>query len=226
MLNPKSQRVIARSDSDEAIHASASGDMDCFAWLAMTAKYQRDTGKLHRQRNRIFHLAQRKARLDRGDAVEPGQLVLQECFIGRQVGGDDAQQIVAVAGHQIAFQHLVPFRDRLGKTIEVLLLLPRQLDRDEDADMQAERFLVDGCDIARDHAARFQQFHPAMARRYRQADLVGQFLHGHAAVGLQQAEDFAVDGVERLHWNKLGYEGEALEFYTNNRRYGAKIWDF
>src|SRR5690242_14734271 len=28
--------VIARSDSDEAIHASASSEMDCFASLAMT----------------------------------------------------------------------------------------------------------------------------------------------------------------------------------------------
>ena len=89
-----------------------------------------------------------KLELDRGDAVEPRQLVLQERFIRRQIGGDDAQQIVAVAGHQIAFQHLVPFRDRPGEAIEVFFLLPRQLDRDEDADMQAERFLVDGGDIA------------------------------------------------------------------------------
>ncbi len=29
--------VIARSDSDEAIHVSTRGDMDCFASLAMTA---------------------------------------------------------------------------------------------------------------------------------------------------------------------------------------------
>src|SRR5690242_10112089 len=36
----------------------------------------------HRQRDRIFHLAQRKARLDRGDAVKPRQLVLQERLIG------------------------------------------------------------------------------------------------------------------------------------------------
>ncbi len=28
--------VIARSDSDEAIHVSAVGNMDCFASLAMT----------------------------------------------------------------------------------------------------------------------------------------------------------------------------------------------
>src|SRR5580704_10951910 len=91
----------------------------------------------HRQRDRILHLAQRKARLDRGDAVEPGQLGLQERFVGREIGGDDAQQIVAVAGHQIAFQHLVPFRDRFCKAVEVFLLLPRQLDRDKHADMQA-----------------------------------------------------------------------------------------
>src|SRR6202040_1151261 len=100
-----------------------------------------------------LHLAQRKARLDRGDAVESRQLVFQERLIGRQVGGDDAQQIVAVSGHQIALQHLVPFRDRSRETIEVLLLLPRQFDRDEDADMQPKRFLVDGGDVARDHAA-------------------------------------------------------------------------
>ena len=67
-----------------------------------------------------------------------------------------------------------------------------------------ERFLVDGRDIARDHAALFQEFDPAMAGRDREADLVGEFLHGGAAVGLQQAEDFAVDGVEGVHWDKLG----------------------
>ena len=31
--------VIARSDSDEAIHVSARGAMDCFASLAMTEKH-------------------------------------------------------------------------------------------------------------------------------------------------------------------------------------------
>jgi hypothetical protein len=30
--------VIARSDSDEAIHAATSGAMDCFASLAMTVR--------------------------------------------------------------------------------------------------------------------------------------------------------------------------------------------
>jgi hypothetical protein len=42
-----------------------------------------------------------------------------------------------------------------------------------------------------------------MAGRDRKADLVGEFLHGHPAVGLQQAEDFAVDGIEDVHWYEL-----------------------
>src|SRR6266404_6321009 len=120
---------------------------------------------LDRQRNGIFHLAERKTRLDRGDAVEPGQLVFQKRFIRRQVGGDDTQQVIAVSRHQIALQNLVPFRNRLGEPVEVFLLLPRQLDRNEHADMQAERLLVDGGDIARDHAAFFEELYPAMARR-------------------------------------------------------------
>jgi hypothetical protein len=33
---PSGQTVIARSDSDEAIHFSAGGAVDCFASLAMT----------------------------------------------------------------------------------------------------------------------------------------------------------------------------------------------
>src|ERR1700676_1327848 len=177
----------------------------------------------HRQRGRIFHLAQRKTRFDRGDAVEPGQLVLQKCFIGRQVGGDHAQQIVAVAGHQVALQHLIPFRNRLGKPVEVFLFLPRQFYRDEDADMEPQRFLVDGRDIARDHAALLQQFDPSVAWRHRQADLVGQFLHGGAAVGLQQAEDFTVDGIQGVHWDKLCLAGFGLVIYPNLARYVARI---
>src|SRR6266567_8570955 len=177
----------------------------------------------HRQCNRIFYLAQSKTRFDRGDAVEPGQLVFQKRFIGRQVGGDDAQQVIAVSRHQIALQNLVPFRDRFSEPGEVFLLLPRQLDRDEHADMQSERFLVEGRDVARDHAAFFQELDPAMARRDRQADLVGELLHGGAAVGLQQAEDLAVDGIKRVHWNKLWLSGSELGIYPNLPRYVAKI---
>jgi hypothetical protein len=162
-----------------------------------------DAADLHRQRGRILDLAQGKARLDRRNAVESRQLVLQESLIGGEIGGDHAQQIVAVSGHQIAFEHFVPFGDRAREAVEVLLLLPSELDRDEDADMETERFLVDGGDVAADHAALLEQLDAAMAGRDRQPDLVRQLLHRHAAVGLQQAEDLAVDSVEGRHWNEL-----------------------
>src|SRR5712664_660084 len=177
----------------------------------------------HRQRDRILHLAEREARLDRGDAVEPGQLVLQERLVGREIGGDDAQQIVAVSRHQVALQNLLPFRDRLLEAVEILLLLPRELDRDEDADMQPQRLLVDGRDVAGDDAALFEQFDAAVARRHREPDLVGEFLHGDAAVGLQQRENLAVDGVEGVHWDKPCQIEARLIKYTNMGGQSAKI---
>ncbi len=74
-------------------------------------------------------------------------LVLRKGFVGGKVGGHDAQQIVAIAGHQIAFEYFFPARDRLGETFEVFFFLPRQFDRDEDVDMQPQRLLVDGGDV-------------------------------------------------------------------------------
>jgi len=62
-----------------------------------------------------------------------------------------------------------------------------------------------------------------MARRDRQADLVGELLHGGAAVGLQQAEDLAVDGIKRVHWDKLWLAGSEVVIYPNLPRYVAKI---
>src|SRR5947208_11164133 len=205
--------------SDIRDHANAAPDIASLIRATSSAYNDGVRAVLHRQRDRILHLAQRKARLDRGDAVEPCQLVLQERFVGGEIGGDDAQEIVAVARHQIAFQHLVPFRDRFRKPVEVFLLLPRQLDRDEDADMEPQRFLVDGRDVARDDAALFQKLDPAVAGRHGQADLVGELLHGHAAVGLQQAENLAVDGVQGNHWYKLTVRRHIVAFYPNIGRY-------
>jgi hypothetical protein len=88
--------------------------------------------------------------------------------------------------------------------------------------MKSERFLVDGRDIARDHAALFQQFDAAMTGRDRQADPVGELLHGDAAVGLQRAEDLAVDGVQAVHWDKLWLLGSGLVIYPNFWRYVAR----
>ena len=67
---------------------------------------------------------------------------------------------------------------------------------------------------------------PAVAGRHGQADLVGEFLHGHAAVGLQQAENLAVDGVEVGHWDELMVFRRVVVNYPNIGRYVAGDWEF
>jgi hypothetical protein len=62
-----------------------------------------------------------------------------------------------------------------------------------------------------------------MAGRHRQADLFGEFLHGHAAVGLQQAEDLAVNGVEGVHWDETMVWRLGVGFYPNIGVYVAII---
>src|SRR5262249_41633389 len=101
-----------------------------------------------------------------------------------------------------------------GEAIEVLFLLPCELDRDEDADMKSARFLVDGGNVARDYAALLEKLHPAVAGRDRKPDPVRKLLHGYAAVRLQQRKDFPVDGVERRHWDKPWDVGLVLGNYT------------
>ena len=51
----------------------------------------------------------------------------------------------------------------------------------------------------------------------------GEFGHGDAAVGLQQREDLAVDGVEGMHWDKLRLLDFRVVIYPNFAGYVAKI---
>jgi hypothetical protein len=47
-------------------------------------------------------------------------LSLMKRLIGFEVGGDDAQQIVALSGHQVAVEHFGPARRScLGKALEI-----------------------------------------------------------------------------------------------------------
>src|SRR5258708_153619 len=61
-----------------------------------------------RQHVGVFHLLQREARLDRRDALDARELLLDEALIGVEVGHHHAQPVVTRAGHQVALQHLGP----------------------------------------------------------------------------------------------------------------------
>src|ERR1700722_14715372 len=62
------------------------------------------TGSFERQRRRVFHLLEREARLDAGDPRNAGQVLEQEALVSAEIGHHDAQQVIGVAGHQVAFE--------------------------------------------------------------------------------------------------------------------------
>jgi uncharacterized protein involved in response to NO len=63
-------RVIARSESDEAIHLSACGAMDCFASLAMTRRELCHTGSA------IEYFTWLSAKLDSIEAIPSSRVSL------------------------------------------------------------------------------------------------------------------------------------------------------
>src|SRR5260370_42122877 len=60
-----------------------------------------------RQSRPLLHRAQREGTPDLGDSGDLGE-VHDEALIGFEVGHDHAQEVIAVAGHQVAFHHLGP----------------------------------------------------------------------------------------------------------------------
>ncbi len=62
-----------------------------------------------------------------------------------------------------------------------------------------------------------------MTGRDREPDFLGEFGHGDAAIGLQMAEDFAVDGVQGMHWYEPLVWWLVLGNYPKTSGYAAKI---
>ena len=110
-----------------------------------------------------------------------------------EVGNHDAQQEVLLAGHQIGFHHLRPFRHRVAEGVEFLLALALQLDRNEDAHRQSDLLLVDQRHIAAQHTGLFHQLDTPQARRGAEAHRLADGLRRHVRVALQQPEDLYVD---------------------------------
>ncbi len=64
-----------------------------------------------------------------------------------------------------------------------------------------------------------------MTGRNRQADLVRQIPHGHAAVRLQHGENLAVDRIEACHWDVLPVSVLILVIYTNIMPFDECLWE-
>ncbi|KGQ02425.1 4-hydroxyphenylpyruvate dioxygenase [Beauveria bassiana D1-5] len=106
----------------------------------------------------------------------------------RQVGDLDAQQVVHVAGHGVALDHLGPELDIAGKVAHGRMAgaaVLVQADVDVGQQAQPDFLGVDQRHVFLDEALLFQPPHPAQAGAGRQGNAVGQLLVAQAAVALQ-----------------------------------------
>ena len=91
-----------------------------------------------------------------------------EILHGRQVGGNAFENEIRLAGNGVAFTDLRPLPDPRLEGFEFSLGLALLADKGEEPD----------------HPRLLQGLHPSQARRWRQADSVGELHIGHATAFL------------------------------------------
>ena len=121
----------------------------------------------------------------------------QQVLVGGQVGYDDLEQEVSVAGHDVAGDDLVDVGDGLLELLGTAARLAGDLDLDERGQAEPDPAPIENRAIAADRAPVLEALEPAEAGRGGEADTVGQRGIGQAAVGLEVAQDRAVCVV---HW--------------------------
>ena len=126
-------------------------------------------------------------------------MIEQEAREILEVGHVDMQQVIHVAGQRVAGDHFIPAVDVLDETLDRFRLVLAQLHTHESLQAQANRLRIDLRRVAGDDLVRFQPLQPAQARRWRQADPLGQLGIGDAALALQDGEQAQVGAVECRH---------------------------
>jgi hypothetical protein len=96
----------------------------------------------------------------------------------------------------VAFQYVGQLEHRTAKLLESVPRLVVQADLDEHQQAALEVLRVEPGVVAHDDAFALQTPDPLGARGGRQADLLAQFGERDAPVGLQDAQDVAVDLVQ------------------------------
>ena len=121
------------------------------------------------------------------------------------VGDGDAQQVVRVAGHQVAFEDLRPFPDGALEDVEPVLYLQIEADLDEHGHGAVDGARVHERDVVADDAGFLQRPDAPQARRGREADPPGEPCVRHARVALEVGQDLPVYGVEGVR--RVGRHG-------------------
>src|SRR4051812_7797015 len=151
-----------------------------------------------RNLRRILDLPQREVARGIGDAGMGEHALADEAVVIGDVAHRDAQQIIPLARHRIAFDDLVAPRDEaleIGARVDRLAV---HADLAEDVDRAAEPGGVGEADGGPEHALLFEVAHPPPDRGRRGADALRKRRVAEARIALERANDSTVDLVEMI----------------------------
>ena len=122
-----------------------------------------------------------------------GGELADEFLEGGHVRRHALQNEVDLARQHPAFPHQRLLADKVLECLEIGIGLARQMHRGEHGDVEAEQPRIEQAAVTLDVTGLFQRPHPTQAGRRRDADPLGQFDIGDAAVGLDLGENLEVD---------------------------------
>jgi hypothetical protein len=152
---------------------------------------------LHRPASRaVLHLFHHRVGARLAHAGQGPDDAADELAVGRHVGHAGLQQVVEAAGHQVRFQDLGAHLHGGLEGVHHVVHRAVEQDLHEDQQPGAQLGRVQPRFVAQDEAVAVQALHPFQHRGGRQVHGFGQLEVADAAVGLQHAQDAAVDLVQ------------------------------
>lgn len=129
-------------------------------------------------------------------AGQGGQHIHMQPLIIRGVGDDHPEQIIRIAGHQIAFHDLRAVLDAFFKFGEFFLGLFFDRDLDKNIIGQFGGVLRHNRHITINDIAVFKRLDPPQAGRRRQADLIRKIIVADPAIPLQDFQNGMINSVQ------------------------------
>lgn len=118
--------------------------------------------------------------------------------VGIEVGGDDPEKEVAVAGHEMALHDLGESCDFSGEVVHGVGVLAGEPHPCISGEALPDLGWIQQSDVAFDDAGVFECPYPAQTGRWGETDCIRKFVVRHPALLLQPAEDVPVGAVEFL----------------------------
>src|SRR6516165_7073065 len=135
--------------------------------------------------------------VDAGHVTELGG---DEGLVAVQAGSSDPEQVVGQAEHPAYFDDFVERGDGGLEGFEGRPVLAGEIDVDEHLESPADRLGVDACGVAEDHAVAFQPLDAPQARRWCEADPVGELDIRHAPIALEFSNDTTIHCVHSQYY--------------------------